>query len=171
MNRKLAVLVGEGNTKRKLLLVIALAVAAAAAAVAIAANVPVPTSNVDPATVPVGFLARGTHIDDAAVSSFARAIKQSQGSTVVLQHIRFADGQETNWHTHPGPVIVLVVKGQLDYISDRCEVTHYREGTGFVDRGFGNVHNARAVGPTEFYAVYYLPDSAGLIREDSSIPC
>jgi quercetin dioxygenase-like cupin family protein len=95
-------------------------VAAVAAAVAIAANVPIPTTNVDPATVPVGFLARGTHIDDAKVASFARAIKQSRGSTAVLQHIRFVNGQETNWHTHPGPVIVLVVSGQLDYIDDRC---------------------------------------------------
>jgi quercetin dioxygenase-like cupin family protein len=126
---------------------------------------------VDPATVPLGFLARGTHIDDAQVSSFARAIKQSGGSTVVIQHSRFSDGQETNWHTHPGPVIVLIVKGELDYIDDRCEVTRYPEGTGFVDRGFGNVHNARAVGTTEFYAVYYLPDNATLIRQDATPAC
>jgi quercetin dioxygenase-like cupin family protein len=157
--------------KRRTLTLSALVVAAIAATVAIAANVPVPTTNVDPATVPVGFLARGTHIGDADVASFARAIKESQGSTAVLQHIRFSDGQSTNWHTHPGPVIVLVVKGQLDYIDDRCEVTHYREGSGFVDAGFGNVHDARAVGATEFYALYYLPDDATLIREDSSAPC
>jgi hypothetical protein len=146
-------------------------VAAVAAAVAIAANVPIPTTNVDPATVPVGFLARGTHIDDAKVASFARAIKQSRGSTAVLQHIRFVNGQETNWHTHPGPVIVLVVSGQLDYIDDRCGARSYPAGTGFVDAGFGSVQNARAVGPTEFYALYYLPDDATLIREDSNAPC
>jgi hypothetical protein len=68
-------------------------------------------------------------------------------------------------------VIVLVVSGQLDYIDDRCGVTSYPAGTGFVDAGFGNVHNARAVGATEFYALYYLPDDATLIREDSSPPC
>lgn len=157
--------------KRKIPALIALAVAAVATAVAIAANVPIPTTNVDPATVPVGFLTPGTHIDDANVASFARAIKQSQGSTAVLQHIRFVDGQSTNWHTHPGPVIVLVASGRLDYIDDRCGVTQYLAGSGFVDPGLGNVHNARAVGETEFYALYYLPDDATLIREDSSAPC
>jgi quercetin dioxygenase-like cupin family protein len=158
--------------KGKLPALIALTVAAiVAAAVAIAANVPIPTNNVDPATVPVGFLTPGTHIDDASVASFARAIQQSQGSTAVLQHIRFSDGQSTNWHTHPGPVIVLVVSGQLDYIDDRCGVRSYPAGTGFVDQGLGNVHNARAVGATEFYALYYLPDDATLIREDSTAPC
>jgi quercetin dioxygenase-like cupin family protein len=157
--------------KRRTLMLVAFAVAAVTAAVAIAANVPIPTTNVDPGTVPVGFLARGTHMDNAKVASFARAIKQSQGSTAVLQHIRFIDGQSTNWHTHPGPVIVLVVSGRLDYIDDRCEVTQYPAGTGFVDAGFGKVHNARAVGPTEFYALYYLPDDATLIREDSIAPC
>jgi quercetin dioxygenase-like cupin family protein len=157
--------------KRRMPVLIALAVAAIAAAVAIAANVPIPTSKVDPATVPVGFLTPGTHIDNARVDSFTRAIKQSQGSTAVLQHIRFSDGQSTNWHTHPGPVIVLVASGQLDYVDDRCGVKSYPAGTGFVDQGFGNVHNARAVGPTEFYALYYLPDDATLIREDSIAPC
>jgi quercetin dioxygenase-like cupin family protein len=158
-------------TRRKWVAVAAVVAAATAAVVAYAANVPIPTTNVDPATVPYGFLARGTHIDNASVASFARAIKQSQGSTVVLQHVHFADGQSTGWHTHPGPVIVLVVSGQLDYVSDQCEVTHYPGGTGFVDAGFGNVHKAVAVGSTEFYAVYYLPDSAQLIREDASQPC
>lgn len=157
--------------KWKLLTVSAIGAVALGSVVAIAANVPVPASNVDPITVPTGFLARGTHIDDAAVASFARAIKQSHGSTAVLQHARFRDGQETGWHTHPGPVIVLVVKGELDYIDDTCRVTRYPEGNGFVDRGFGNVHNARALGDTEFYALYYLPDDAALIREDASVDC
>ena len=131
-----------------------------------AAYAALPGTTVDPADVPAGFLAGATSIDSASVASFARAIKQSQGSNVVLQHIRLADGASVGWHTHPGPVIVLVVSGRFDYLSASCEVTQYPAGTGFVDKGFGNLHNATAVGATELYALYYLPDDASVIREN-----
>jgi hypothetical protein len=139
------------------------------AALGAAAYAALPGTTVNPADVPTGFLAGATHIDDASVASFARAIKQSQGSNVVLQHIRLAAGSSVGWHTHPGPVIVLVVSGRFDYVDDRCEVTPYPAGTGFVDQGFGHLHNATAVGATELYAIYYLPDDATEIRENPAI--
>ena len=66
---------------------------------------------------------------------------------------------------------MLVASGRLDFVSDACEVASYPAGTGFVDQGFDNVHEAHAVGATDFYVLYYLPDNASLVREDSEPRC
>jgi quercetin dioxygenase-like cupin family protein len=46
------------------------------------------------------------------------------------------------WHTHPGPVIVNVVQGELVYVqASDCVHRPYPTGTGFVDPG-NNIHSA-----------------------------
>jgi hypothetical protein len=126
------------------------------AGAALAAHVP----EVDPATVPTGFLAAHSLIDDVPVSSFARAVKPD-GTEVSIQHVRLPANAATGWHTHPGPGMVTVVRGSLTYEDEQgnvCRRLAYLEGEGFVDRGFGHVHRAIA-GSTgvEFYVVYVLP--------------
>ncbi len=52
------------------------------------------------------------------------------------------------WHTHPGPVVVNVVQGDLIYVpANDCSEHHYRTGNAFWDPGRGNVHSA--YNPTE----------------------
>ena len=114
----------------------------------------------DPATVPTGFLTAHNAIADVPVSSLARAVKPD-GTEITLQHVRLGPNAATGWHTHPGPGIVTVVKGALTYEdagSNRCQRTTYSAGQGFVDRGFGHVHRAIA-GPegADFYVVFVLP--------------
>jgi quercetin dioxygenase-like cupin family protein len=47
------------------------------------------------------------------------------------------------WHTHPGPVVVNVVEGELVYVSaDDCVEREYPAGTAFIDAGGDHVHNA-----------------------------
>jgi quercetin dioxygenase-like cupin family protein len=117
----------------------------------------------DPATVPTGFLAAHSAIADVPVSSLARAVKPD-GTEITLQHVRLGPNAATGWHTHPGPGIVTVVKGALTYEdagSNQCQRTTYSAGQGFVDRGFGHVHRAIA-GPegADFYVVYVLPQES-----------
>jgi quercetin dioxygenase-like cupin family protein len=121
-------------------------------AVALAAHV----GQVDPATVPTGFLATHNSIADVPVGPFARAVKRDGGDFFV-QHVRLGANAPTGWHTHPGPAFVTVVKGSLTY-EDACSRATYGPGQGFVDRGFGHVHRAIA-GPdgVDFYVVYVLP--------------
>src|SRR4051812_28452669 len=71
-----------------------------------------PARTVDPAAVPIGTLAT-TSMDVLSVSAFTRAINRAHGTNTVLQHLRFTPGQSTLWHTHPGPNLVLVVRGSL----------------------------------------------------------
>jgi hypothetical protein len=118
-------------------------------------------TQVDPATVPTGFLAAHNSIDDVPVSALARAV-QPDGTDVHVQHVRLGANAPTGWHTHPGPALVTVVKGSLVYedaaTANRCRRLVYSAGEGFVDRGFGHVHRAIA-GPdgVDFYVVYLLP--------------
>jgi quercetin dioxygenase-like cupin family protein len=121
-------------------------------AVALASHV----GEVDPATVPTGFLAAHNSIGDVDVGPFKRAVKRN-GADFFVQHVRLGANAPTGWHTHPGPAFVTVVKGALTY-EDACRRQTYGPGQGFVDRGFGHVHRAIA-GPAgvDFYVVYVLP--------------
>jgi quercetin dioxygenase-like cupin family protein len=111
---------------------------------------------VDPATVPTGFLAAHNSIREVPVGPFKRAVKRD-GADFFVQHVRLGADVPTGWHTHPGPAFVTVVRGSLTY-EDACERAIYGPGEGFVDRGFGHVHRAIAGSDgVDFYVTYVLP--------------
>jgi quercetin dioxygenase-like cupin family protein len=115
---------------------------------------------VDPATVPTGFLAAHNKVDGIRVSSIARAVDDGRAD-VFIQHARLAANEATSWHTHPGPVLVEVVRGSITYEDaqhGKCRRLTYNAGEGFFDRGFGHVHRAVAGSEgADFYPVYVLP--------------
>jgi hypothetical protein len=117
-------------------------------------------TQVDPATVPTGFLAAHNSIDYVPVSAVARAVNPN-GADVFVQHVRLGVNTPTGWHTHPGPAFVTVVRGSLTYedaMSNRCRRVPYVAGEGFVDRGFGHIHRAIAgADGVDFYVTYLLP--------------
>jgi hypothetical protein len=131
-------------------------------------------TQVDPATVPTGFLAAHNSIDDVPVSALARAVTPD-GADLFVQHVRLGANTPTGWHTHPGPALVTVVKGSLIYedaaAANRCRRIAYAAGEGFVDRGFGHVHRAIA-GPdgVDFYVVYVLPPASATHVVPASAP-
>lgn len=133
-------------------------------------------TQVDPATVPTGFLAAHNRIADVPVNALARAAA-SDGADVFVQHVRLDPDAATSWHTHPGPAIVTVVAGSLTYedsAHQTCRQRTYTAGAGFVDPGFGHVHRAIA-GSTgaDFYVVYILPHGSEthLIPESAPEEC
>jgi hypothetical protein len=144
--------------------------------VAVASHV----TEVDPATVPTGFLAAHNRVAEFPVGPFARAAA-ANGAEVYVQHARLnpfgTPGDRTGWHTHPGPVIVTVVKGSLTYEdahAGECRRRTYEAGSGFVDPGYGHVHRAVAGASTlDFYAVYVLPPGTPnhLIPADAPEEC
>jgi quercetin dioxygenase-like cupin family protein len=130
------------------------------AGAAFATHVP----QVDPTTVPTGFLSAHNKVEGIRLSSVVRAVDRGRAD-VFIQHVRLTPGEATIWHTHPGGVFVQVVKGSLTYEAEahgECERRTYQAGEGFFDRGFGHVHRAVAGDAgAEFYPVYVLPpDSA-----------
>jgi hypothetical protein len=157
---------------RKKLVIIALAISVAGGGVALASHV----GEIDPAAVPVGFLAAHNSVAEVPVGPFARAMA-GDGAEVTVQHIRLAPNQPIPWHTHPGPVFVLVERGAFTYEyaqGSNCVSTTYTASQGFVDQGFGHVHQATA-GPdgAEIYAVYVFPPGTQnhLIPTDPAPAC
>ena len=68
------------------------------------------------------------------------------------------------WHTHAGPVWVVVKQGELTlYDPEDPECARvYPAGTAFVDQGGGHVHNARneSGADTILEATFLLPEGA-----------
>jgi quercetin dioxygenase-like cupin family protein len=153
---------------RRRKIALAAVVGALGAAVTLTYAVLPPTS-VPPATVPYGTLAGKTSVNVLSVDAFTRAINQDHGTNAVLQHVRFAPTQSTGWHTHPGPNIILVGAGLLTLTDQFCNVTTYGPGQAFAT-GL-DVHLAVA-GPdgSDFYALYFLPADAEVVRTNDSPP-
>ena len=150
-----------------------LALAAVAALAAASGAVASHVTQVDPATVPTGFLAAHNSIRDVPVSALARAVTPD-GTDAFIQHVRLGPNVATGWHTHPGPAIVTVVKGSLTYEdaeANRCNDVAYVAGEGFVDRGFGHVHRAIAgADGVDFYVAYLLPPGSATHVIPTSAP-
>ncbi len=146
--------------RKRFVLLVALVVAGVTA---IAAYAALPTRTIDPISVPVGTLAGATSMDVFSVDAFTRAINQAHGTTSVLQHVTYKPGQNTLWHTHPGPNIVLVVGGSLTITDEHCNSTTYTDGQGFAT-GL-DVHMGVA-GPNgaDTYSLFFLPAGSDAIR-------
>jgi hypothetical protein len=54
----------------------------------------------------------------------------------------YTPGGSTGWHKHPGPVYIIVTKGQLTFYEHddpACSPKVYSKGQGFVDFGSGHI--------------------------------
>jgi quercetin dioxygenase-like cupin family protein len=70
-------------------------------------------------------------------------VKAKDPSRTLVARFTVQPGAQFPWHTHPGPVIVNVVSGELVYVgADDCVERAYPAGTAFVDPGHGHVHTA-----------------------------
>jgi len=82
-----------------------------------------------------------------------------KGPSDVLQtDLIFQSGAATGWHTHPGPVVVVVKSGALTEVhSDGCISVHPSGSVFFEEAGV--VHNAvnQTGGVTEVYATFMSP--------------
>ena len=87
-------------------------------------------------------------------------INVNNAGDTVMQKIVIAPGGHTGWHSHPGPVVVLIGSGEMSFYDSEdptCTVRTYSAGQAFVDSGQGHVHIARNEGsvPLELYATYF----------------
>ncbi|HLO01332.1 MAG TPA: hypothetical protein VK208_22930 [Pyrinomonadaceae bacterium] len=94
----------------------------------------------------------------------------------VIQQIVIAPGGNTGWHSHPGPVVVLVRSGQMSFYDSEdptCTVRTYSAGEAFVDSGQGHVHIARNESQSqnlELWATYFDVPAGGAFRIDAPNP-
>ena len=94
---------------------------------------------------------------------------------VAVQQIVIEDGGHTGWHSHPGPVVVVVKSGAVTYVTaddESCEGRTYAAGEAFVDAGQGHVHIARNQSgeDVELWATYFDVPPGGAFRIDAEDP-
>lgn len=94
----------------------------------------------------------------------------------VMQQVVIAPGGQTGWHSHPGPVVVLIKSGELTFYSEEssgCVVRTYSAGQAFIDSGQGHVHlagNLSATENVELWATYFDVPPGGAFRLDAADP-
>lgn len=145
----------------------ALLVLAALTAVAMAS----PASGVTPTV-----LARGTY-DSFKVRSYPqgpddfKAESKAPTDIVVRKHV-YAPGSTTGWHTHPGPVFITVVEGEItfyEYDDPTCTPIVKRAGEGYVDTGRGHIARNETGQPASDMTVIIAP-VAGAFRGELDAP-
>ncbi len=104
-----------------------------------------------------------------------QVIHAPNAQQTVMQSIVFEVGGHTGWHSHPGPVVVLVKSGELtlyDGDDPTCSGRAYSAGQAFIDRGQGHVHLGRntATLNTELWVTYFDVPPGGLFRNDAADP-
>ena len=140
-----------------------------------------PGSNVISAPI----LARGDFVDGVGIKvKFERdgninVSNAPDAGEVVIQEVTIGPGGTTGWHSHPGPVVVVVKQGTLTYVradGGVCTSTPYSAGTAFVDPGQGHEHTAFNFGSNNLVliATYYGVPAGGSPRIDVPVvpaPC
>ena len=100
----------------------------------------------------------------------------SNARETVMQQIVFGPGGQSGWHSHPGPVVILVKSGVLTFFSGEgagCTSRSYSAGQALVDSGQGHVHRAANLSGTEnveLWVTYFDVPPGGAFRIDAANP-
>lgn len=151
--------------------------AAAVSAVLAGAAVATPPSGIVSGTV----MARASFIDPVDIKlkvggGGQEVIQVRNARETVMQQIVIGPGGQTGWHSHPGPVVVLVKAGELTFYSGddaACTSRTYSAGQAFIDSGQGHVHTARNLSlsqNTELWVTYFDVPAGQPFRLDASDP-
>jgi quercetin dioxygenase-like cupin family protein len=102
-------------------------------------------------------------------------IQVNNAQETVIQQVVIAPGGHTGWHSHPGPVVVLIKSGQMSFYDGddpTCTVRTYSAGEAFIDSGQGHVHIARNEGSVnlELWVTYFDVPAGGAFRIDADSP-
>lgn len=102
-------------------------------------------------------------------------IQINNAQETVMQQVVIEPGGNTGWHSHPGPVVVLIKSGQMSFYDSEdptCTVRTYSAGQAFIDSGQGHVHIARNEGSVnlEIWVTYFDVPAGGPFRIDAASP-
>lgn len=160
-------------TKRRLAFLV---IVAAVSTVLASATLATPPSGIVSGTV----LARAVFADPVDIKfkvmgQHQEVINARDAQETVIQQIVIGPGGHTGWHSHPGPVVVLVKAGELTLYDseDPCTGRTHSAGQAFIDRGQGHVHIARNLSQsqnTELWVTYFDVPPGGPFRLDASDP-
>ena len=79
---------------------------------------------------------------------------------VVVRIHDYAINSSTGWHTHPGPVLITVVQGEVtfyEYDDPTCTPTVVSAGQGYLDTGHGHIGINESGQPAKDVTVIFAP--------------
>lgn len=153
-----------------------MAIVAALSSVAVATALTPSSGIVSALVVARASFADPTDVKIKVKGQSTEVINVNNAQQTVIQQIVIAPGGATGWHSHPGPVVVLIKSGQMSlYDSDdpTCSARTYSAGQSFIDSGQGHVHIARNESQSqnlELWAVYLDVPPGGPFRIDAPTP-
>jgi hypothetical protein len=127
---------------------------------------------VDPATVPTGFLTAHSTVNNVPVASIERALRSGR-TDVFIEHQRLNASQSSGFVTTPGPVFYVVQKGTVTFQDSaggdcRSKLLSANQGVAARQR---RAHRLTAGSQgADVYAVYLLPRRTGPHRTATGTP-
>jgi quercetin dioxygenase-like cupin family protein len=115
----------------------------------------------DTAILARGYFADATDVKFKVTTAKGQdVINAPNAGDTIVQRIVIGPNGNFGWHSHPGPVVVVVVSGELTFYDGddpTCTPRPYFQGQVFIDKGQGHVHYARNLGSTNLvlYATYF----------------
>ena len=151
------------------------AIVAAVSSVAVAVVLTPPSGIVSATVFARASFADPTDLKFKVKGQSQEVIQVNNAQETVVQQIIIAPGGNTGWHSHPGPVVVLIKSGQMSFYDSEdptCTVRTYSAGQAFIDSGQGHVHIARNEGSVnlELWATYFDVPAGGAFRIDAPNP-
>ncbi len=148
--------------QRKRSMLAAIVVAIALVGAIATATIASPASGVTPT-----LLARGTYdtfkvMSNPADGGLFKAEAKEPVDVLVRQHA-YAPGGSTGWHSHPYPVFVTVISGQVTFYErddPNCTPIVITAGHGYVDSGAGHIGRNETGQPAVDISVIVAPVGA-----------
>lgn len=84
-----------------------------------------------------------------------QVVNVRDASEVVVDDFGSEQPVTFDWHTHPGPVLVMVNSGESRYQHTDCSIDVYGPGEIALDPGQGYIHRAHATAGTELRLVFF----------------
>lgn len=71
--------------------------------------------------------------EDVKIKTKAIKLQTKEPFEVITQTVTFQPGGTSGWHSHPGPVFVIVKTGTVTVYDASCTPRRYTAGQGFVE--------------------------------------
>jgi len=124
-------------------------------------------------STPIGRGNLGTFSVHSNVDGYKAELKSHDNTDIAVANVIITPGGHSGWHSHPGPVIVVVKTGTVTFYHGNdptCTGTVHPAGTVFIEEG-GDVGIARNEGAVEVNNVvtFFVP-AGGPTRINAANP-
>ncbi|MEJ1934120.1 cupin domain-containing protein [Nostoc sp. NIES-2111] len=79
---------------------------------------------------------------------------------IIVRTHDYAPGRSTGWHSHPGPILIQVIEGQVTFYErddPSCTPKVVSKGQGYVDTGKGHIGRNETGAPAKDVSVILAP--------------